>query len=438
MLKRIYIPVVLLALLGSARASAQDDRKEWTDHFSPYGFFRTLGIFDTRDSKAGSEDLFYYLPMDKTTNRQGKDIYSNPSFKMYAITTRLGLNVNGYRHGRMQVGGKLEGDFYLMNGSTASFRLRQAYADLSWDKLGYMENTLTLRVGQAWHPMAADMPYCVNIETGSPFNPFNRSPQIILNANMSKAWDLTGGILYPMQFLPTGPAGPSENYVKYSLVPEIYLGASYSCRWLTAKAGVDVLSLRPRWRTTTTDNVNYDVGTKVSDRLFTYNPFIYLEGRAGSFRINAKSVFANGGDHLRLMSGYALCDDSDIYNYKYTPLRSSVSFVSFSYGTKWQIMCMGGYMKALGTWEELPVDSNGHSSANSIYYFANGFKNINQMLRATPTIAFNVGNLTIAAEYDYTMVQYGDIDALDSHGLASSNLHWILNHRAMMVFKVSF
>ena len=35
-----------------------------TNHIKPYGFFRTSAIFDSRDSKAGSEDLFYFLPLD--------------------------------------------------------------------------------------------------------------------------------------------------------------------------------------------------------------------------------------------------------------------------------------------------------------------------------------------------------------------------------------
>ena len=35
-----------------------------------------------------------------------------------------------------------------------------------------------LLIGQAWHPMAADMPDIFSLEAGSPFGPFNRSPQV--------------------------------------------------------------------------------------------------------------------------------------------------------------------------------------------------------------------------------------------------------------------
>lgn len=407
-------------------------------HFTPYGFFRTCVITDSRDSRTGGE-VFYYLPVDKSLNRQGKDIYANPSFKMYAFTTRLGLDMDGYLYGSTKVSGKIEADFCLRQGGTAAVRLRHAYVDLLWDGLGYMEHALSLRLGQAWHPMTLDMPYCINVEIGSPFNPFNRSPQVMFNANLFKHWNITAGAIYPMQYLPTGPSGPSENYVKYGLVPELYAGVSYSGKNGMLKAGADFISLKPRWRTTTTDNTHYDIGTVVRDRISMISPFVYGEFRAGSFKVNAKSVFAQGGDHLRMMSGYALYDSSDWQNYKYTPLRSTVSFVSFSYGRTFRFMCMGGYMKALGTTHELPYSSTlGYANASNIYYFAEGFKTINQMARVTPTLAWRVGKLLLGLEYDGTIVQYGDYNSINEHGLATNDLHWILNNRVLGIVEFYF
>lgn len=438
MKKSIITAIALSVILPSFGLQAQEIKDQLSGHFSPYGFFRSYAIFDSRDSQAGSEDLFYYLPLDKDLNRQGKDIYANPSFKMYAITTRLGLNMSGYQSGSMKASGKIEADFYLMNGSSASLRLRQAYVNLRWDDLGYVQNSVSLTVGQAWHPMSEGQPYCVNVESGSPFNPFSRSPQLMFNAYFFNGWTLTAGILYPMQYLPTGPNGASEDYMKYSMVPEVYAGVSFKKKHFQALAGVDFLSLKPRWRTTTTDDSTYDKGTSVRDRISMLSPMLYCQYEKGVFKFNAKSVLASGGDHLRLMGGYAVYDQSDIYNYKYTPLRSTVSYISFSVGSKWQFMCMAGYMKALGTEKSLSVNPFGYSSASSIYYFSNGFKNINQMIRATPTLAFNAGHLTLALEYDNTCVQYGDIGKLDAHGLCPSDLHWIINHRVLGVFKFNF
>ena len=163
--------------------------------------------------------MFYFRPVDYKYNFQGQDIYENFSLKSYALATRLGVNVTGYQYGSMKVDGKIETDFYLMNGSTASLRLRHAFVDVYWDKLGYMESKVSFRVGQSWHPMAADLPYCVNVETGAPFTPFNWSPQLMFDFAFAGKFHYTVGALYPMQFLPTGPQGESENYVKYGLIP---------------------------------------------------------------------------------------------------------------------------------------------------------------------------------------------------------------------------
>ena len=437
-MKKSMIITLIAALSCVAPMAAQGYQENLKNILEPYGFLRTYAIFDTRDSKAGSEDLFYYLPLDTSLNLEGQDIYSNPSFKMYAVTTRLGVNLKGFQYGLMKVTGKVETDFYLMNGTTASLRLREAYVNMLWDGLGYMENQFSVKVGQAWHPMSADMPYCVNTETGSPFNPFNWSPQVMLTFGLSNGLSITGGALYPMQFLPTGPSGESEDYVKYGMVPELYGGISYEGHGFTARAGADILTLRPRWRTTDysfTEDIFYDVGSRVNDRLSMVSPFVFLQYEGGMFKVNAKSVLASGGDHLRLMGGYALYDWRDPFNYVYTPIRSSSSFISFCVGKQLQFMCMGGYMMTLGTQHNLPVKENGYCDPTDIYYFSGGTRDVNRMFRVTPTIAYTVGKLTVALEYDNTTVEYGNVGKLDNYARPVEDLHMITNHRLLGVVR---
>ena len=50
-----------LAVLMALSASAQEQSK---NHFKLYGFIRNYYAFDTRESLAGTEDFFYYLPKD--------------------------------------------------------------------------------------------------------------------------------------------------------------------------------------------------------------------------------------------------------------------------------------------------------------------------------------------------------------------------------------
>lgn len=144
--------------------------QETAPKVSLYGFIRNYYAFDTRESVAGTEDFFYYLPKDE--NKKGDvDLNGQSSFRFAALTSRIGLNVTGYEYNGLKFGAKIETDFY--NGlsgvsGTAVLRLRQAYVTVG-------RNDWLVTAGQAWHPMAADMPDVFSLNTGAPFGPFSRT-----------------------------------------------------------------------------------------------------------------------------------------------------------------------------------------------------------------------------------------------------------------------
>ena len=302
------IPAALLAVLFQGSALAQ---VETPAQFKLYGFVRNYMVFDTREVNAGTQDLYFYMPKDRDLTGDGVDRNEVPAFRMMALTTRLGLRFSGYRIGETQVGGAVEGDFYCMSGSTAVLRMRQAYIGLLWDNLELGD--LLVNVGQTWHPMAADMPHLTNLETGAPFNPFNRSPQIMAHWKV-RNFTWTGGILYPVQYLPTGPSGKSADYNKYGMIPEVYLGVSYQNGGFLTRAGADLFSCKPMWdspvitRADVTEEgriLEYDKEhtETLQTRLFALSPFVYMQYTRGKFQIRAKSVLAQAGEHMNLLSG---------------------------------------------------------------------------------------------------------------------------------------
>ena len=422
-MKKLFFTIVSLALLSAFAASAQE---ETPAKFKLYGFIRNYAIFDSRAVMAGTEDLYFYMPKDESGD---PDKNATPTFRYLSLTTRLGLDVSGYKIGDMNVSGKVEADFYCKSGSVAILRLRQAFITLGWNGLGKKgTNSLALNIGQTWHPMAADMPHIVNLETGAPFNPFNRSPQVMVHYTFDNRITLTGGFLYNMQYLPVGPKSFSDmtvtksaDYMKYGLLPELYFGVTVKpTKRFLVKAGANLLSIKPRW-------IDGE-GNKLSDRLTTVSPFIYMQytGKNG-FQIKAKSVLAQAGEHMNLLSGYGVSQLNSDGSYEYTPMRSSVSFISAQYGKKFQVMGMAGYVRLLGTAEDL-IDPD------SLYWFnTSGASNFRQMLRFTPTIAYNLGKLTLALEYNFTTVQFGK--NMDEKGLVQDDLHWTPNHRILAMVK---
>ena len=376
--------------------------------------------------------------MDESLNANGTDINANPSFRFLAITSRLGLDVKDYQIGKTKVGAKVETDFYCMNGNVAVLRLRQAYATLGWDNLGNDGTQSTsLKIGQAWHPMAADQPYVIDLETGTPFNAFSRTPQVMVDHNFSKNFALTTGVLWQMQYLSTGPKGASDTYIKYSCTPEFYAGLTMKTNHgFLARVGADVLSIKPR--------VRNSEGEKVSDRITTVNPYVYAKYDSRDFSINAKVIYASAGEHFNMLSGYGVTKVDSDGSWDYAPLHSTASFLSVKYGRKVQVQGMIGYMKNLGTSKALYEDAAhpGYTSTSNVYISGNGFHNLNQLIRVTPTVVYNLGKLSFALEYDITAAQYGKYAVAghvnSSNGLVDGDLHWVTNHRLLGMVKFTF
>lgn len=473
----LFLSILSLSVLpldAETKGSAVKD--ELKNHFQFYGFVRNFFAFDTRESVASLGDLFYYLPKDVDMNEDGsQDLNARSSFRFLALTTRLGVDVSGYKVGRTSFGAKVETDFYAgITGvsGTAQLRLRQAYMTIGWDGLDLGRESkaaVSLKLGQAWHPMAADQPHVLALETGTPFNPFSRTPQVLMDASLGKHFVLSAGAIWQMQYQSAGPAGASADYIKYACTPEGYIGVTCKAGGFLAKAGVSVLSIKPRSLGTETYK---DEATgqflsrtvRVSDRITTCSPYLYLQYRKGTFEAKAKTVFSQAGEHMNLMSGYGIsymgpADALTEYDghFEYVPLRASSTWASVSYGKKWQVMLMGGYVKNLGTAEPLVTDftddSGTYTDSGHLYFSKNGFSNLNAMWRVVPTIAYNFGKFTIAMELNVTSARYGEYrefevpagDGLEIHkalpasnGLASENLHWVTNHRLQLMARFTF
>ena len=498
---------ILLSLLLSVSAFAQTEKKSETpvkdhlqNHFKMYGFIRNYFIYDSRESKSGTSDLFYYLPLDQKMNEDGSlDLNQHSSFRFVALTSRVGLDVSGYQIGNVHFGAKFEADFYAGLSSvnkdtypnvtkffpgntsisgTAQMRLRQAYATITWKDLplsSEQKASVGLKVGQAWHPMAADMPQVFDLEVGAPFGPFSRTPQVTMDADLGKNWTLSASAIWQMQYQSAGPVGSSAIYMKYGMTPEIYAGVTFKSKGFLARAGVDMVSIKPRVYGTksvaapTEDNpqATKSVTVRVSDRKTSLLYYLYAQYSYQTFLVKAKTTYGEGGEHMNLMSGYAKVGEKEDGSWEYASLCNSSTWLAMSVGKKYQGVLFLGYMKNLGLAKDLgrPLISstNADNEAPEVYFCSNGFSNINQMYRINPQFIYNIGKLNVGIEYQWTAVQYGDYKSikrlggddylqpiknkegkdvvdkcLNGKGLAVDNLHWVGNHRVNLMVKFNF
>lgn len=454
------------------------------NHFKFYGFIRNYFVFDSRESKAGTADLFYYLPLDNKWNTDDlnnpsrEDLNASPNFRFLALTSRVGVDVSGYQVKNVHFGAKVEADFYAGLSSlsaapgfsgntkisgTAQMRLRQAYATVTWKELPMCKEQTAqvgLKIGQAWHPMGADMPHLFSLETGAPFGPFSRTPQVTMDASLGKNWVLSASAIWQMQYQSAGPAGASAIYMKYGCTPEVYAAVAYKNKGFLVRAGADLVSIKPRNIGKNAEGLDVHVKDRKTSLLY----YLYTQYSYKNFSVKAKTTYGEGGEHMNLMSGYALVDTSDPLNYKYASLRNSSTWVSLSYGKKWQGVLFAGYMKNLGLADAADTDLLNSSADGKItpkvYFNGNGSSNINQMYRINPQVLYNFGKFSIGLEYQWTAVQYGDykkivrmkdgVPVLNDKGeeikdsyvnkqaLATDNLHWVGNHRVNMMVKFTF
>ena len=446
------LSAALLSLCSVNSAAAEPEQKaEPKNHFKLYGFVRNYFIYDSRKSVSGTADLFYYLPKD-VSMKDGIDINDESSFRFVALTSRLGVDVTGYSIGNVHFGAKIEGDFYagLSNSTnanatvyfpsstkisgTAQARLRQAYATVTWKDLPMGEDqkaSVALKIGQGWHPMAADFPHVFSLEVGAPFGPFSRTPLVQMDANLGSNWFVSAAALWQMQYQSNGPIGGSAMYMKYGKTPEAYAALGYKTKNFLIKAGVDVLSIKPRVFGTLNEKT-----VKVSDRKTSVLGYAYAQYSYKKFAVKAKTTYGEGGEHMNLMSGYAKIAENSDGSWNYASLRNSSSWLSLIYGKKWQGVLMLGYLKNLG----LAEAASGPLAKSDVYFCTNGFSNINQMYRINPQIIYNIGKLNVGLEYQWTSVQYGEYNEgkLNEFGLADKNLHWVGNHRINMMVKYNF
>ena len=446
------LSAALLSLCSVNSAAAEPEQKaEPKNHFKLYGFVRNYFIYDSRESVSGTADLFYYLPKD-VSMKDGIDINDESSFRFVALTSRLGVDVTGYSIGNVHFGAKIEGDFYagLSNSTnanatvyfpsstkisgTAQARMRQAYATVTWKDLPMGEDqkaSVALKIGQGWHPMAADFPHVFSLEVGAPFGPFSRTPLVQMDANLGSNWFVSAAALWQMQYQSNGPIGGSAMYMKYGKTPEAYAALGYKTKNFLVKAGVDVLSIKPRVFGTLNEKT-----VKVSDRKTSVLGYAYAQYSYKKFAVKAKTTYGEGGEHMNLMSGYAKIGENSDGSWNYASLRNSSSWLSLIYGKKWQGVLMLGYVKNLG----LAEAASGPLAKSDVYFCTNGFSNINQMYRINPQIIYNIGKLNVGLEYQWTSVQYGEYNEgkLNEFGLADKNLHWVGNHRINMMVKYNF
>ena len=414
-MRRFLISVIIFVTV--LPAMAQEEEKKFS--IDIYGFVRNDFYYESRRSTPTvAAGLFHLIPMDRNLNELNEDLNAIPSSKMLSTASRFGLKVKGPDVWGAATSARIEGDFDGFSGSNTMFRIRQAWVKLTWKKVD-------LLTGHTWHPMFGDVvPSVLSLATGSPFQPFNRSPQVRVDYKIDAFKVYLSG-LYQLQYLSTGPLGPSPDYLKDGLLPEFYLGFDYAKNGWIAGAGADFIYLRPRVTGQTEVEINGvppGTPTKVSDNISSFSFNAFVQYTKDKLAVKAKTIYGQNMGHLLLFNGYGVSKINDDGSYEYTNLNNSTSWLNVTYGTKYQAGLFLGYSKNLGSSGELAkIEKNPYTFGPS---------NIDQIYRISPQVSYNLKHWTFGVEYEMTTVSYGEMQkngkVKDTHDVTNNRVAGVI------------
>jgi len=408
------ITLSLLAALVAVSAMAQIKLGKDVN-LKIYGHVRTDFFYNSRDNVQSVDGLFYSYPKDEVFDANGNDINGSDNSNMYTVYSRMGFDFAGPMIGKAKTSAKIEFDFRGNgNDNLSALRLRHAYFNFDWGKN-------KLLVGQTSHPFFGEVsPQILNLNTGSPFQPFGRAPQIRYRHN-SGALQLQFAAVWQSQFKSHGPTandGSGNSRIqaphKNSNIPELALNLDYKANGWIIGAGIDLLSIAPR-----TNAVGGDGSTfKVDERLTTVSYEAHIKYQKDLWMIAAKSTLGSNFTHTSMLGGYAVkSQDAKTGEREYTPFRNSSNWINIVYGKKWKPGIFFGYIKNLGTADDMDLN-------NKVIYGTG--TNIDQLLSATFELTYNVPHWKFGAEYNYTSAWYGknqkDGKVKDTHAVGNNRL----------------
>lgn len=384
-LKRLSIFIVLLTSVLNQSLAQDTNEKKLQLKFS--GFVKSYYWLDSRQIDGSRDELLLYYPKKPVLDANGADIHSGLNSNYSAINTRLSLSVKGPQLLHADVNAFIEGDFTgVSNSDINGLRLRHAFIRMKWAKD-------ELLLGQYWHPMFVPevFPEVQAFNTGAPFQPFIRNPQISYKHQFGKL-KLEATLIMQRDNSSDGPMGRSYIYMQQTGIPNSHLQMSYKTENHTVGLAFDHKAIRPRLAS--------DSNFRSSELVSSVSWMAYYKYTKDLFSIQLKTIYGqNLTEHL-MLGGYAVAHRDPLTGIEtYTPTNHIFVWGGINYGDQYRFGLFGGFAENLGTTNE-----------NIGIYYGKG-TDVKTMFRIAPQFCFTTGPLQLASEIEYTSASMGTPDA---------------------------
>ena len=429
------ILVLIIGLSLLTRAQEKKDEPKFGISFS--GFVKTDIFYDTRQTVNIREGHFLLYPENISADANGKDVNAKPSFNILSIQTRLKGAITGPDAFGAKTSGVMEADFFGNAGSglddVNGFRLRHAFVKLNW-------KTTELLVGQYWHPMfiAESFPGVISFNTGAPFQPFSRNPQIRFSKTLG-GLKLIAALFAQRDFTNMGPeyvfanntysstSVSSSKFLRNAAIPNLHFQMQYNPKSTEhlVGIGVDYKTLMPEiYTVNNANNKKYESSEKIG----SISGIAFAKLKFKLLTVKIEGVYAQNASDLVMIGGYAVSqiNDTATGNKNFSNMNTgSLWLDANTHGKKIQLGLFVGYTKNMGASETLKTST----------FYARG-SNIDNVFRLSPRVVFISGKLDIAFELEHTIANYGKLTANTKAEL--SDLKAVANTRALIAFTYKF
>lgn len=423
-----------LLVLGNAESQTttpvkpSENSSNWGIRFS--GFIRNDVYYDSRQvvsARPATQGELLLYPQNFSGDINGKDVNAAPSLTMLSITSRLTGTVSGPDAFGAKTSGIIEGEFFgNANGNENVFRLRHAVARLDWPKT-------QLAFGQYWHPLFVTdcFPGVIGFNTGMPFQPFARNPQIRLTQKLGSGFNfILAAVSQTEAFVSSGSgtgialgaAASSQSYLDNAVVPNMHAQLQYKGSKFVGGLAFDYKALRPALKATSGTSTE---STKEKVNSVTLEAYANLTTKS----IVAKAEYVAGQnlfDHL-MIGGYLAYGTSP--NITYKPINVSSYWVEIT-GTSKKVIpgIFFGYTK-----------NNGAKDVNAVASYTRGITayatSLDNVIRVSPRIEFVSGKFKIGTELEVTSAEYG---LASSDAKVSGATNKVTNTRLLFITSFSF
>jgi hypothetical protein len=347
------------------------------------GFVKTDIIYDSRQTVSLREGHFLLYPANEKLDLNNTDVNAASNFNILSIQTRLLGKITGPDAFDAKTSGQIEAEFFgTSDADVNGLRLRHAFVKFDWERT-------SLLVGQTWHPMFISevFPGVVSFNTGAPFQPFSRNPQI----RLSQTFDHIKMIITAASqrdFSSNGPDGFTSAYLRNSILPNLNAQLQFSKASNLIGVGLDFKKITPRIVTTK----NFITKKSISTLSFTG----YFKFNADPFLIKSQTVYGSNLADLMMIGGYAVrATNAADGQEEYTGIKVLSTWAEIIYGKEIEFGLFGGYSKNLGADENISGSYYGRAT------------NIDNLFRISPRIQWNSGKSKISTELEYTSAAYG-------------------------------